>query len=200
MMSSNPIVVDSAASLPASRSVPIRDQASSRSAFGAIIEIPPVELPFIVQFNELAVGRIIDDRIGRVPRRHLTIGDRSRKDRIFVKGDLAALVRFRREAAYEYGHNQDRREEAVLLPGFRGLEAEMAIDLPLEALSHFTLPACLIHGDQDEFFPAHIPARMATILPDAELHLIPGQSHAMIFRRPWQVGKIMQEFLGREET
>lgn len=85
--------------------------------------------------------------------------------------------------------------ETELLPGFRGLRKEKAIDLPLAALSHFDLPLCMIHGEDDEFFPARIPARMAAILPHAELHLIPDQSHAMIFRRPWHIAEIMMGFL-----
>ena len=38
---------------------------------------------------------------------------------------------------------------------------------------------------------------MAATLPDAELHLIERQTHALLFRRPWQVAKIMLQFLSK---
>ena len=85
--------------------------------------------------------------------------------------------------------------ERVLLPGFRSLTGETAIDLPLAALAEFTMPLCIIHGERDEFFPAFIPEAMATTAPDAELHMVPRQTHALLFRQPWQVAQIMLKFL-----
>lgn len=85
--------------------------------------------------------------------------------------------------------------EHELLAGFRNLTSERAIDLPLAALQEFALPVCIIHGSLDEFFPPFIPAGMAQAAPQAQLHLIEQQTHALLFRRPWQVAKIMLEFL-----
>jgi len=87
--------------------------------------------------------------------------------------------------------------EQELLPGFRRLTGENAIDLPLEALYEWTLPVCIIHGELDEFFPPAIPEAMAAVLPDAELHLIERQTHALLFRQPWQVARIMLQFLAK---
>lgn len=84
-----------------------------------------------------------------------------------------------------------------LLPGFRRLTGATAIDLPLSAVANFNLPLCLILGAQDEFFPIFIPQQMAATAPDAELHIIPRQTHALLFRQPWQVSKIMIEFLAK---
>lgn len=89
--------------------------------------------------------------------------------------------------------------EQELLPGFRRLTPETAIDLPLEALYEFQLPLCIIHGVLDEFFPPTIPEAMAATAPQAELHLIERQTHALLFRQPWQVAKIMLEFLHRHQ-
>lgn len=85
--------------------------------------------------------------------------------------------------------------EQELLPGFRRLNGRTAIDLPIEALYEFDLPVCIIHGREDEFFPPPIPEAMAATVPAAELHLIDRQTHALLFRRPWQVAGIMLEFL-----
>ena len=85
----------------------------------------------------------------------------------------------------------------TLLPGFRALRPDTAIDLPLEALRAFTLPVCLIHGARDEFFPVALAERMADTLPNAELHVVPHQSHALIFRQPRVVADLMAEFLSR---
>ena len=60
---------------------------------------------------------------------------------------------------------------------------------------------------RDQFFaldpfvnlPVDEVVALEDILPDAELHLIPEQSHAMIFRQPWRVGAIMAAFLEEHE-
>lgn len=85
--------------------------------------------------------------------------------------------------------------EQELLPGFRHLTGATAIDLPVSALAEFSMPVCIIHGERDEFFPAFIPERMAAAAPDAELHLVQQQTHALLFRQPWQVAQIMLKFL-----
>ena len=85
----------------------------------------------------------------------------------------------------------------VLLPSFRQLTPQSGIDLPLAALREWTLPVCIIHGEQDEFFPKFIPEQMAAALLDAELHLIPEQTHALIFRQSWKVRDIMLGFLNK---
>lgn len=83
----------------------------------------------------------------------------------------------------------------VLLASFRCLEPATTIDLTLADLSAWTLPVCLIHGTEDEFFPPLIVEQMATTLSNAELHLLPGQPHALIFRQPWKVAELMATFL-----
>ena len=84
--------------------------------------------------------------------------------------------------------------DEVLLPGFWRLDGRSAIDLDLSSLRSWRLPVCIIHGDQDEIFPAGIAKRMSAALPAAELHLIAGQTHALIFRQPWKVSKIIARF------
>lgn len=92
---------------------------------------------------------------------------------------------------YQYAGYYERE----LLPGFRKLTGKTAIDLPLAALADFWLPLCIIHGERDEFFPPFIAERMAAAAPDAELHLVSQQTHALLFRQPWHVARIMLEFL-----
>lgn len=88
--------------------------------------------------------------------------------------------------------------EEIVLAGFRRLGAKNTIDLPLTALRDWPrLPVCIIHGEEDEFFPPGVPTRMAAALPNAELYLIPEQSHALLFRQPWNVADIMLDFLAR---
>lgn len=85
----------------------------------------------------------------------------------------------------------------VLLPNFRQLTPVTGIDLLPSDLAQWRVPVCLIQGDEDEFFPPFISEQMAEALPHAELHLIPGQSHALIFKQAWKVRDIMLEFLAK---
>jgi 3-oxoadipate enol-lactonase len=87
--------------------------------------------------------------------------------------------------------------QEVILPNFRQLTPQSRIDLPLAALHEWSLPVCIIQGAQDEFFPSFIAEQMAATLPNSELHLIPEQTHALIFRQSWKVRDIMLGFLGK---
>ena len=85
----------------------------------------------------------------------------------------------------------------TLLPAYRALTPATALDLPLHALPAWTIPVCLIHGAEDEIFPVAIAEQMYVALPDSELHIIPRQGHALIFRQSRKVGEILQDFLAR---
>lgn len=85
----------------------------------------------------------------------------------------------------------------VLLAEFRRLDPATTIDLPLPSLRRWQMPVCLIQGETDEFFPPVIVEQMAAMLPNAELHIVPDQSHALIFRQPWKVTELMDAFFNR---
>ncbi len=82
----------------------------------------------------------------------------------------------------------------ILLAEFRRLAPASTIDLPLDALRSWQMPVCLIHGASDEFFPPGIVENMAAVLPNAEVHIVPDQPHALIFRQPWKVSELMTTF------
>ncbi len=87
--------------------------------------------------------------------------------------------------------------EGTLLPAFRALTPHTTLDLPLARLAQWTLPVCLIHGAEDEIFPAGLAQQMHAVLPDSELHLVPDQGHALLFRRTRVVGGLLRDFLTR---
>lgn len=89
--------------------------------------------------------------------------------------------------------------ETTLLPSFRDLTPAATIDLDLADLTALTLPVCLIHGDQDGIFPVQIARNMAEAFQNAELHILAGQSHALIFRQPARVAAILDDFLTRQD-
>jgi len=86
----------------------------------------------------------------------------------------------------------------VLLPGFRAITPQTGIDLALSTLAEWEMPVCLVQGEEDEFFPPFIVEQMAQALPRAETHIVPGQSHALIFRQSWKVRDILLDFLERQ--
>jgi 3-oxoadipate enol-lactonase len=95
------------------------------------------------------------------------------------------------------GDGYYRRE---LLPGFRALTPETSIDLSLVDVAKFAMPVCLIHGAEDEIFPELIAQNMAAVLPNGELHIVPGQSHALLFRQPARIASLMTDFLARHSA
>jgi pimeloyl-ACP methyl ester carboxylesterase len=92
-------------------------------------------------------------------------------------------------------HQGEGYFERVLLPGYRGLTAELAVDFTLDTLATWELPVCIIHGEEDEIFPVAIAKQMHAALPDSDLHIIPRQSHSLIFRKSRKVAEIMGGFL-----
>jgi pimeloyl-ACP methyl ester carboxylesterase len=95
-------------------------------------------------------------------------------------------------------HQGEGYFERVLLPGYRALTPITTIDLPLQSLSTWEQPVCIIHGEEDEIFPVALAEQMHATLPNSELHIIPRQSHSLIFRQSRQVGAIMQTFLAKQ--
>lgn len=94
-------------------------------------------------------------------------------------------------------HHEPGYFDSVLLPAYRRLTPQQTIDLQLSDLAKWTLPVCIIHGSEDEFFPTTIVEAMAQAIPNAELHIVADQPHALILRRPWQVAEILLDFLQR---
>lgn len=92
-------------------------------------------------------------------------------------------------------HQGEGYFDNVLLPGFRRLNPENTVDFRPADLARIACPILIVHGEEDEFFAPEIPRRMAAHIPQAELHLIPGQSHALIFRRPRVVQDILFDWL-----
>jgi len=87
--------------------------------------------------------------------------------------------------------------DAELLLGYRELDKYTGLDLSLDSLRTWLLPTCIIHGENDEFFPPYIPQSMSDAIPNATLHIIPNQMHALIFRKSVQVFEIMHQFLAQ---
>lgn len=83
----------------------------------------------------------------------------------------------------------------VILAAFRQLTPARGINLTLAELAQWQMPVCIIHGAEDEFFSVATVEAMAAALPQAELHLVAGQPHALIFRQPWKVLELMERFL-----
>jgi pimeloyl-ACP methyl ester carboxylesterase len=96
-------------------------------------------------------------------------------------------------------HHYEGYFDDVLLANFRLHTPQNTIDLELDDLRAWSMPVCIIHGAEDEFFPARIGEQMAGALANAELHLIPEQTHALIFRRPWAVKRILMDFLASQD-
>jgi pimeloyl-ACP methyl ester carboxylesterase len=82
-----------------------------------------------------------------------------------------------------------------ILAGYRSLGPAETIDLSLGDLAGWRFPVCIIHGREDEFFPPVIAQQMADALPNARLHLLQGEPHALIFRRARAVSNLLLDFL-----
>ena len=89
------------------------------------------------------------------------------------------------------------------------VEAARALDLPsviqlcrcfnaldiTARLEEITAPACVLVGEQDILKPPHYARTIASRLPNAELHVIPGAGHASFWEAPDNFNTIVLGFL-----
>lgn len=94
-------------------------------------------------------------------------------------------------------HQGEGYFDRFLLPAFRSLTPALAIDMHAADMQQIVTPVCLIQGEEDEFFPPEIVEQMADGYPNIEVHLLPGQTHALLFRAPARVAELMLAFLDR---
>lgn len=94
-------------------------------------------------------------------------------------------------------HQGEGYFDRTLLPGYRALTPERSVDFALDRVATWELPVCIVHGEEDEIFPVEIAKQMDAVLPNSELHIIPRQSHSLIFRKSRKVAEIMLEFLAK---
>lgn len=122
-----------------------------------------------------------------------------------MKGDAATTL-FRFLAIQALG-GEDARAQVALLKRFIGerpLPMEQTLKDGLALLRHGDVrphlheihqPVCLIQGEQDTVVPASAARRLAGMLPDTELHVLPGCAHAPFLTRPAEVAAIVRGFI-----
>lgn len=64
-----------------------------------------------------------------------------------------------------------------------------------DALSAIRAPALLLWGGADPLSPPTVGRRLAALLPDARLHVVPGGTHAVARDRPDEVAALVAEHL-----
>jgi pimeloyl-ACP methyl ester carboxylesterase len=71
-------------------------------------------------------------------------------------------------------------------------------DFPdLEQLRAIAVPALIVHGDRDFFFPVDVPVGLYRLLQDAELCILPNTGHVPPRERPAWFNAIVLDFLAR---
>ncbi|KJS54446.1 alpha/beta hydrolase [Streptomyces rubellomurinus subsp. indigoferus] len=71
-------------------------------------------------------------------------------------------------------------------------------DIGLPALSGLRMPVLVMQGDDDGVRVEH-SAAMATAIPDAQLAVVPGTSHALPLEKPALVNRLLLDFLADEQ-
>jgi pimeloyl-ACP methyl ester carboxylesterase len=69
-----------------------------------------------------------------------------------------------------------------------------------EALAATRTPAMVIGGELDNITPIAFSRRMAELLPDAELHVLPDAGHQLMLERPDELAQLLDTFAARLPT
>ena len=67
-----------------------------------------------------------------------------------------------------------------------------------DELSRISAPTLVMLGDDDVLTVEHAATMMAT-LPDAQLAVVPGTDHALLFEKPDLVSRLFLDFLADEQ-
>jgi len=71
--------------------------------------------------------------------------------------------------------------------------------IALDDLAAVTAPTLVLAGDDDVLTIEHAAA-LARALPDAQLAIVPGTSHALPMEKPEVVNRLLLDFLADEQT
>ncbi|MFN4154159.1 MAG: alpha/beta fold hydrolase [Paracoccaceae bacterium] len=69
----------------------------------------------------------------------------------------------------------------------------------LAYLPELAFPALLVTGDEDHLSTVPVHAEIATALPNAESHVVPGGGHLLTFEKPAEVAQIIDHWLTRRQ-
>jgi len=72
-------------------------------------------------------------------------------------------------------------------------------DIELSALAGLTMPVLVMQGDDDGVRVEH-SAAVARALPNAQLAVVPGTSHALPLEKPALVNQLLLDFLAEEQV
>lgn len=64
-----------------------------------------------------------------------------------------------------------------------------------DALGEISAPTLLVWGDADPLSPVAVGRRLAALIPDAMLHVLPGGTHAIALDRPDEVAALVRDHL-----
>jgi pimeloyl-ACP methyl ester carboxylesterase len=79
-------------------------------------------------------------------------------------------------------HRNGGDQFARLLPQFRALADDfVAYDLSPEHVAQITIPAFVVMGDRDPYYPMSLVAEFFEALPNAALWVVPNQGHMPVF-------------------
>lgn len=90
-----------------------------------------------------------------------------------------------------YLQHMARLDPRVFFSLAKGIRDHDASDL----LPRIEVPVLVVAGDKDFFCPPRVASEMATMIPDAELLVIPGGSHAALIEQPSLVERRLLRFL-----
>jgi pimeloyl-ACP methyl ester carboxylesterase len=87
-----------------------------------------------------------------------------------------------------------RAEYRAEFPKAASWVAEQRIDYT-QQLARITVPTLLLWGDQDPISPLPVARRLATVLPNSQLVVLPGGTHAVASEQPAAVARAIIEHL-----
>ncbi len=174
------------------------DRVRALALLGATPLLPGTRVPFPLRLMASPIGSMLS-RLMPDPSPETVVkmmGVMGESDSITRYPQLIDL--YVKAGADEISAEASRRELTAMIRGLRGFRPELLFgDKELKRISQ---PTILIWGDRDPVGDTHAAERVAALLHDCELHLVP-TGHAPWWGRPEQIAGLLEEFYrGREKA
>lgn len=121
---------------------------------------------------------------------------------VIVRGMSVMMAKTRNRSLRRWIHGQHDAyfsafaNRAVVLDAFRASISATVRDVA----ARLSMPVLLIAAEQDDIGSVKGQRRLAELIPDAELHLLPEVGHLVHYEKPAEAAQLIEDFLSRRHA
>ncbi|MBI1930518.1 alpha/beta hydrolase [Candidatus Poribacteria bacterium] len=120
------------------------------------------------------------------------------REEMEVRGELNEYLERQRVWVHKAGQLPKAQRIRHYAAELKNIKAYMGVDVRAYA-QQLASPTLVLHGSDDRMVPLDLAKELAQVIPSAQLHIVPGGSHGLVFRDA-KARRTIIEFIQRVET